>query len=89
VRKPYAYDGKDGLWICYGSKDWASSCIWLVFAYEDLVWPTERDADLHDIWEKETEDHLRRVSARAWKDGGFSDADRAAIDTYRAARGRS
>lgn len=34
MRKPYAYDGKDGLWVCYGSQDWPSASLWLVFAYE-------------------------------------------------------
>ena len=35
MRKPYYYYGKDGLWICYGSNDWPSACIWMVFAYDN------------------------------------------------------
>jgi hypothetical protein len=33
IRKPYTYEGHDGLWVCYGSHDWPSASFWLASAY--------------------------------------------------------
>ncbi len=48
-RRPYAYDGQDGLWVCYGRNDWPSASIWLAFAYDadpGLTVPKARSVDL-------------------------------------------